>query len=332
MRKDLGILFSIFVVIGILPLFIHGNLELMNIITMCLVWSVVASSWDLIMGFAGIFTFAQVAFFVIGAYASAILTKSFGISPWFGIIIGGGITFLFGLIVGLPCLKLKGAYVALVTFAVHMVLDPILKSDFGRMIGTGGTQGLLSIPSFKIGGYTYTSFEPVPWFYTAMVLSFVSLFLIFKIIHSSWGLAFIAVRDSEPFAKSLGINEFKYKLLVFGISAGLTGMIGAFYAHFIGVLSARLLGLDLFLILMVMLVLGGLGRFPGALIGTFITVFLSEFLRPLETWRPIIFGAIVVLLVLFIPQGITGILFPDNKPGPLEKIKRYFKKSSASAK
>ena len=165
----------------------------------------------------------------------------------------------------------------------------------------------------------------------ALCLSLISLVVIYKIIHSTWGLAFVAVRDSELFANSLGIDDFKYKLMVFGISAFLTGAIGAFYAHYVGMLSTRILGLDLFLILMVMLVVGGMGRFPGALIGSFIAIFLSEWLRPLETYRMVIFGAIVIVLVLFLPQGVTGVLFPVTGKSPLRRLGRFFRPRESSS-
>jgi branched-chain amino acid transport system permease protein len=323
MRKDLTILIGIYLIFSVLPILFHGNLYIMNILIMCLIWGVVAASWDLIMGFAGIFTFGQVAFFIIGAYSSAILTSALGISPWLGLLAGGLVTAIIGVLVGLPCLKLKGAYIALVTFAVHMILEPFLKSDLGKAIGTGGPQGILSIVPLKLFGYTYSSMEPAPWFYTTFFISFIALFIIYKIIHSKWGLAFVAVRDSEVFAKSIGINDFKYKLLVFGISSFLTGMIGALYGHYVGMLSTRILGLDRFLILMVMLVLGGLGRFPGAVIGALITVFLSELLRPLETYRLLIFGAMVVFLVVKMPQGITGFFFPVGRVGPVQRMGRF---------
>ncbi|MDA3789473.1 MAG: branched-chain amino acid ABC transporter permease [Desulfobacula sp.] len=296
---------------------------MMNILILCFIWGVVAVAWDLIMGVAGIFTFGQVAFYVIGAYASAILTRTFGISPWLGILAGGLITGGIGILVALPCIRLKGSYVALVTFAVHMILEPFLKSNIGRAIGTGGPQGILTIPPLKLFGYTYDTMELVPWFYTVFVISLISLLIVYKIIHSNWGLAFVNIRDSELFARSIGINDFKYKLFVFGISAFLTGMIGAVYAHYVGVLSPRILGLDLFLILMVMLVLGGIGNFPGALIGAFITVFISEWLRPLETYRNVVFGAMVVLLVIFMPQGITGLLYSIKKTEFVQRIKQY---------
>jgi len=324
LRSDLKLLLGIYLVIALLPLIVGSNLHLMNLLIICLIWTVVAASWDLIMGFAGIFTFGQVTFFVMGSYASSILCRATGISPWFGIIFGGALAGVIGVLVGLPCLRLKGAYVALLTFAVHMILEPFLKSDIGRAIGTGGAQGILSIPGFSIAGYKFSPMYLVPPYYTALVISLVSLIIIYQIIHSSWGLAFMAVRDSEPFAKNLGINDFKYKLIVFGISSALTGLIGGFYAHYVRMLSTRILGLDLFLILMVMLVVGGMGRFPGALIGSFLTIFVSEWLRPLETYRMLIFGALVIVLVLYLPQGTMGLLFSTKAKGLTKRLGHFF--------
>lgn len=312
MRKELIVLLTISFLLGIAPLFFHGNLYIMNILTICMIWAIVAASWDLIMGFAGIFSFGQVAFFVTGAYGSVISTITFGISPGLGILAGGIIASGIGVLVCVPCLRLKGAYIALATFAIHMILEPLIKSKLGVAIGTGGAQGLLGIPALEIGGYVFSSMEPVPSFYAALVIFLVSLLIMYKIIFSVWGLAFVALRDSEGFAKSLGVNDFKYKLLVFGVSAFLTGCAGAFYAHYVQVLSTRILSFDLFLTLMVMLVLGGIGRFPGAVIGALIATFFSEILRPLETYRGLVFGGTVVLLVIFMPQGIMGILFQER--------------------
>lgn len=328
MHKHLKILIGFYLILSLFPLFFHGNPQIMNILILCFIWGVVASSWDLIMGFAGIFTFGQVALYVIGAYGSAILTITFGISPWIGILAGGLIAAGIGVLMALPCLRLKGSYIALVTFAVHMILEPFLKSNPGRALGTGGSQGLLSIPPLNFFGYTYNTMELVPWFYTVLLISFISLFIIYKVIHSYWGVALVGMRDSEIFAKSIGINDFKYKLMVFGVTSFLTGMIGGVYAHYVGMLSIRLLGLDLFLILMVMIVLGGIGRFPGALIGAFITVFISEELRPLETYRNVIFGAMVVLLVIFMRQGIIGLLFPSDGTGPLDRLWKWLRGKS----
>lgn len=131
----------------------------------------------------------------------------------------------------------------------------------------------------------------------------------------------VALRDDAHFAKTLGVDQ--YKLTVFGISAFITGIMGAFYAHYVGILPTRILGLDTFLLVMVMLVVGGMVRFPGAVIGAFIVTFAAELLRPLETYRYVIFGGAVVLSVLFMPQGIMGILEPVNR-----FISRTFKRRS----
>jgi len=307
--KMRGHLLTIFIMLGImslLPVFLHGNLTIMHILIISLIYAVVVAAWDLIMGYAGVFSFATVAFFVIGGYSSGILTLRFGISPWLAIFAAGCITSGVGIIIGLACLRLKPAYVALITFALHMMLEPLIKSNAGRMIGTGGTRGLLGIPPLAVGGYTFSYFERVPWFYAALGIWFVSIFIIYKIIHSSWGLAFVAVRDSEPLAISFGINDFRYKLTVFGISACLTGIIGAFYAHYVGLLSPRLLGLDFFLLLMVMLVMGGMGRFPGAVIGAFVATFANTYLLVVGAYRLVILGAIVVAVTILMPDGLMG--------------------------
>ena len=135
------ILGGFYCVMGIMPLFFGNTPYIMNILIMILIWAVVASCWDVIMGFAGIFSFGQVAFYVIGAYASAILSVSLDIPPVFAIMMAGVITGVLGVLVGLPCLKLAGPYIALVTFAVHMTLIPFLKGHLGRAIGSGGSQG-----------------------------------------------------------------------------------------------------------------------------------------------------------------------------------------------
>lgn len=309
MSKDLFVLVVIFGVLSIVPVFLHSNLAVMHLLIMCLIYGVAAGAWDLMMGFAGVFSFAQMAFYVIGAYASAIITNRFGISPWIGILAGGGMAAGAGVLIGLPCLRIKGSYIALLTFALHMLLEPLLKSDLGTAIGTGGTGGIIGIPKLAIGGYTFSQLEVVPPFYTALVISFAAFIVMYGIIHSRWGLAFGAIRDSEPLARSLGVDYCRYKLIVFGVSAFLTGMTGAFYAHYIGVLSSRLLGLDMFLMLLVMQVIGGQGLFPGALIGSFIITFTSEYLRVVDTYRLVIFGAIVVALVAVMPKGIMGIFY-----------------------
>lgn len=326
MRIDLFVLIVIYGALSFLPLFLHNNLVVMHLLIMCLIYGVAAGAWDLLMGFAGVFSFAQITFYVIGAYASAIITSQTGISPWLGIIAGGCISAGVGVLIGLPCLRIKGSYIALITFALHMLLEPLLKSNLGIAVGTGGTGGIISIPKLAIGGYVFSQLELVPPFYTAMVISFTAFFVMYRIIHSKWGLAFSSIRDSEPLARSLGVDDFRYKLIVFAVSAFLTGIIGAFYAHYVGALSSRLLELDLFLMLLVMQLIGGRGLFPGALIGSFIIIFPGDYLRVAGVYRLVIFGAMVVALCALMPKGIMGIIYDKIGEEKLSTINKLIQR------
>jgi branched-chain amino acid transport system permease protein len=311
-------------VLLLLPTYFHSDSYIMHILILCLIYGVVAVAWDFMMGYAGIFTFGQFAFFAIGAYASGMLTLNLGIPPPLGILLAGLIAAGVGMVIGLPCLRLKGAYIALVTFALHLILVPLINSDLGRAIGTGGTVGLLNIPTLAAG---FSVAAKVPWYYTLLGVAFLSFFIVYKVSHSSIGLAFVSLRDSESLAKSLGVDAYKHKLMVFGISSFLTGMIGAFYAHYTGIVSTRILGLDIFLMVMVMLVVGGMGKFPGAAIGAFIVTFLNEGLRPLGEFRLFIFGAIVVLVIVLVPEGLMGALFPTGRVGPGDLVGRSIREA-----
>ncbi|MBU2510721.1 branched-chain amino acid ABC transporter permease [bacterium] len=296
-------------IMALLPILVGDIPFIMNILVMCLIWAVVASCWDVMMGFAGIFSFGQVAFFVIGAYCSAILSVSHGITPTVAIVLGGVFTAGMGVLVGLPCLRLAGPYIALVTFGVHMALQPLLRGEIGIAIGSGGALGLLTIPPISLFGYDFTTNNIVPTFYLILLISLACILAIMFMIKSYWGNAFLALKDSEEFAMSLGISAFKYKLMVFAITSFLTGIIGGVYGHFYGVLSVRMLDLDLFSILMVMILAGGLGHFPGAVLGSFLVVAGSELMAPLGAYRAVTMGALVVILVLALPDGVMGILF-----------------------
>jgi branched-chain amino acid transport system permease protein len=303
-RKELITFIGFFVILAVLPLFIYKNGYLVGTLITCMIWGTMASVWNFTMGYAGIFTFGQFAFFAIGAYVSGMLAKHLGVSPWISMFAGGCGACLVGLLIGIPCMRLKGSYIALITWALHLVLGPVIK--VADPLGTGGSTGLMTIPTLEIGGFVFSRISLVPWYYAGLVLSFLVLLAVYRIIFSPVGLGFIGLRDSEDFAKTLGINEYKYKLLVFGISAFLTGIVGAFYVHYAGIISPRILGLDIFLLVMLMLIIGGIGVFPGAFIGSFIVLMLNDLLRPLDAYRFLIFGAVVIVAIKAMPEGLLG--------------------------
>ena len=313
LRKQLVLFIVMCVVFALLPLVKGEDPIFMQLLILCLIYAIIATAWDLVMGVAGLFTFGQIAFMAVGAYASAIISMRLGVSPWLSLIVAGFITAIVGIVVGLLCLRLEGDYVALLTFAIQLLMAPFIISAWGKWIGTGGNEGLFGIPVYSWFGKRFTALDYGPWFYVALLLFVVCMLITYKVIYSNWGRAFVALRDSRDFAKGLGINEFKYKLLVFALSALLTGVAGAFYAHYTGVLSVRLInGLDLFLILLVMQVVGGMGRFPGAAIGAVVITFINQWLSFADSYRSMVFGAAIVLLVIFFPQGVLGAVWPEG--------------------
>lgn len=290
-------------VIAILPLIFGDNPYIMHILTLALIWSVVASAWDLIVGYAYAFSFGQMAIFAVGGYTSSMMALYWDVSPFLSIAAGAGSATLIGLAIGLPCLRLRGMYVAVVTLALHLVLPTLLRE--GRIFGTGGSRGLGGIPPLEILGQPLGMFG---WYYVSLGIFCALLFLIYKIINSSIGLAFVSLRDAHAAASSLGVNEYRYKLMVFGISAFITGLMGGFYSHYIGIISPAILGTDIFLMVITMMLFGGLGRFPGAVIGAFTITVANELLRPAGSFRLLILGAIIVVTLIYMPRGLIGLL------------------------
>jgi len=299
-----GSLIAALVFLLLVPVISLNSDYLMHFFVLCFIWGVAAEAWNLIMGYAGIFSFGQIAFFTIGAFTAGLLTLQLGVSPWLGMPIAGVLAALVGFLIGLPSLRLRGEYIALVTYALHMLLSPLIYR--GNLIGieTGGF--IWNIPALSLFGYTFPRDAVLPWYYVGLGLFVLFLLIIHRIIRSPIGRAFVALRDAEPFAQSLGVNEYKYKLIVFSISAFITGTIGAFYAYYVATISTRMLGLDYFVKTLIMVVLGGLGGFPGAAIGAFVITFAFELMRPLMSYRLILLGVLVILIMIYMPNGLIG--------------------------
>ena len=303
-------------ILALAPLFTDRYVT--YVLCLCLVWSVIACNWNLVMGFGGIFSLAPLAFWVGGAYMSAMLSMYLGISPWVAMPTAGLGMAAMGFLLGLPCLRIKGHYTALFTLIFLECLAPII--IWGQKWGTGGTSGLAGIPRLQIGELT---FGPISYYYTAFGLFLVTVFILYSIINSSLGKAFTALRDAPIRAESLGVDEYKYGLLIFAISGFFLGMIGGFYAHWMGSVSPHLLGLSLFLIALLMVEGGGLGRLSGGVVGAFTVTILNELFRPLEEWRLVAFGLLMIIIIVLVPEGMVriGDIFKQSITRNLGKTK-----------
>lgn len=295
--------FVFFGVLAVVPL-LTSNSYILHIFTLAMIYLVAVAAWDLIMGYGGVFSFGQVAFFVFGAYGAGIMTTQLHLSPWLAIVLGGCVAAAAGFAIGLPTLRVVGEYVALITYALHLLMPTLIVQ--GEFLGTGGTWGLWGLPTLGIGGYSFNLLDKTPWFYVALVIAALCIFgIYFFILRSSFGLALTALRDSEQFAGSLGINRNKTTLWLFSASAFITGVAGGYYVFYTAAVSQRLLGLDFFLILMVMLTVGGMARYPGVIIGTFAFAIASEYLRVAAEWRMVIVGTIIIVAILTMPGGLV---------------------------
>ncbi|WP_447588482.1 branched-chain amino acid ABC transporter permease [Aquipseudomonas campi] len=295
---------------GIAALAVAGLLidssYLLHILILAMLWCLVVASWDLLMGFAGILNFGQLVFFAVGGYASQMLAMQAGLTPLVALASSVIICALFGLLIGLPCLRLRGEYVALFTFAVHLAFPTLLQQ--GRPFGTGGSGGLMGGTPLEIAGYSFVTADKTAWYFLALgIMAFCVWLIYFVLLKGRWGRAFIVLRDAEVPAKSLGVNEFGYKLLVFMLSAAITGLAGALYTNYVGVITPNILGNEFFLIVMVMLCVGGLGRFPGVLIGAFVITLGNEYLRDYGQYRLILLGLAVIVTLLVLPNGLVDL-------------------------
>jgi branched-chain amino acid transport system permease protein len=290
-------------VLAILGMFI-GESYMYHVLILCFIWIIVVVGWDLVLGYCGILNFAQLVFFASAAYVTGMLSINFGIHPILAFFLSVMFTGLIGFLVGLPCLRLQGEYVALFTFAVHLALPAVISQ--GRSIGTGGATGLMGIPPLEAFGFSITAMDKIPWYYlTLAIAGIIVYFVYFILLPGKLGKAFITLRDSEDFAKSLGVNDYKYKLMAFVFSAMITGVAGALYAHYVSVVTPKILGNEFFLMVMLMLSVGGIGRFPGVVLGAFIITIGNEVLRDAGQYRLLILGICVVLTILYLPNGIV---------------------------
>jgi len=264
------------------------------------IWAIVAANWNLLMGYAGINSLGNIGFLAIGGYVSGILAKTFDITPWITIPIGGLVTaILVTVFLGLPALRLSGIYIALLSLIFADTLPSILTQT--RDI-TGGAMGLHEIPPF------FPGMDKTGAYYVCLGFFLLILYIVYRIINSSTGLAFVALRDSENFAYCLGVNKFRERLKVFALASFLTGIAGGVYVHALGDISPTTLGIEPFLLAIAMIELGGVGTFAGPILGTAVIVFGNEFLRLAGTLRLTLLGALICITILFYPGGVMQLV------------------------
>ena len=265
------------------------------------IYVVLALGLNIIVGLAGLLALGYIAFYAVGAYTFALLSTQYHISFWSALPIGGILAAIFGLLLGAPTLRLRGDYLAIVTLGFGEITRIVLNNWDGL---TGGPNGIMAIGKPELFGYTFHSLEAFYYLILAMVA--VTAFAIKRLNDSRVGRAWVAIREDEVAAEAMGIDTVKMKLLAFSLSSAVAGIAGVFYAAKMSFVSPESFTFLESIIILCMVVLGGIGSIPGVILGAVVLIILPESLREFQDYRMLIFGASMVLIMIFRPQGLLG--------------------------
>jgi len=251
----------------------------------------VAVSLNLVTGFLGELSLGHAGFMSIGAYSSALISIALSntLPPALAFLIallcGGILAAFFGFIIGVPVLRLRGDYLAIVTLA----FGEIIKSIINYLKFTGGSKGLSKIPLYS----DYRNFTVV------FIITVITIVLISNLINSRDGRAIKSIRDNDIAAESIGINISKYKVSAFVIAAGFAGIAGALYAHNVGIIKPNIFDYNKSIEILVFVVLGGMGNIPGSIISAIILTLLPEFLRGADNLRMLLYAIVLIVMMIF---------------------------------
>jgi branched-chain amino acid transport system permease protein len=282
----------------------------MHVMIMLLLYGMMGVAWNIMGGYAGMFSFGQVAFFGIGAYTSSFLLTSFHVSPWIGLIAGGILAALTAAAIGIPCSNLRGHYFAIASIAFGEIIRIVFNN--WKLIGAAEGLTLPMLPE-SFANFMFHS-SKAPYYYIVLGFVLLSLLVCSYVATSKMGYYFRAIKESHEVAKVLGINFVHYRLIAIMISAFLTAMAGTFYAQYILYLdpeSVLILPISVQVVLVAML--GGAGSVIGPVIGAAILIPVSEFTRVLLGHKGtgidmMIYGTLIMLVSVYQPKGVWGLL------------------------
>jgi branched-chain amino acid transport system permease protein len=283
----------------------YANLYVLTILTLICIFGGVALCWNLVIGVAGVWSFAQLAIFGVGGYANTMLIVKLGVWPTLAILGGPVAALVFGVAIAIPCSRLRGVYVVLFTLALSEIMRLLITTDQSGF--TGGTYGLRSGDVFGLGVYGELTTARV-FFVAAASLTTATALVIWLVLKSPSGLAFRALADTEAYATARGVDRRLYQIVVFGISAFLTGLLGGFYSDYVGDVSPSFISFDQQGLLLAMIVIGGWGSAVGPLAGAFVVMGLSEWLRQFESYQLLVLGCIMLFMIVALPGGLTALV------------------------
>ena len=295
-----SLLLVFFLVLLVFPL-LGFNDYVVSLGTSFLVNLILIASLNVLIGYCGQISLGHAGFYGLGAYSAGILSAKLGLNPWLGLPAACLTSTLSALAIGIPALRLKGHYLAMATLGFNAILAVL----FDQVVSwTGGPNGLLGIKQLAVGNFALSSqarIFPLVWLCAGLVM-----LALLNLIQSRVGRAIRAVATSEVAAESLGIDAFRYKLIVFVLTAAMAGLAGSLYVESNLYASPESFGFSSSILLVAMVALGGWGRYGGAILGALIYTGAPELLRTLQDAQLLIFGAGMIAVLLFFPGGLAG--------------------------
>jgi len=274
-----------------------------HVLTLALIYVVLAMSLQLLLGYAGQLSLGHAAFFGVGAYTSAACSAQLKMPVPVAIVCGVALAGALGAVVA-PISRLRGNYLAVGTLGLVEIVHTVF---LNWTPVTHGTEGYLNIPAFSFFGYLplETDFH---YYYVVFALTVV-VYLSFRqlVENSRFGQSLAAIRQNELAAAAVGVNARFYKMQVFILSSAAAGLAGGLFAHFIRYLSPNQFTLDVSIAVLMMIVVGGIGSLNGAVVGALLLSFAPEYLRQFQEFRLVIYGVLILVLMIFVPSGLAGL-------------------------
>ncbi len=296
------------VLVGLLALVppLLGDQYILTVGISAALFAVIATAFNLVYGFTGLLCFAQVAFLGIGAYAAAILVTAFGWSFWLAAPVGALFSTAFGLIIAYSSLRLSRHSFGIATLVAALLCLIVARDWVSVTRGPMGMPGLPA-PHLSLGGTSIVFDRPDTFYWLALGYSIVATAIMWRLVRSRIGRAFMAIRQNEALAQSQGISPLSYKLLSTGISAYLTGIAGALLVFQLTIVDPSILDFYYTETMLIMVVIGGAGSFWGVLFAAIAFSILPDLLRFSQDLRMVLYGALLIAAMLSFPKGVAGV-------------------------
>lgn len=281
--------------------FIFNNPYSMRIATISLTFVMITLSLNIVTGYMGQTSFGTAAFWGLGAYTGAILTTRYGVGIEITFVLAAVVAGLFGFLVGIPVLKLKGYYLSIVTLGFCEIIRLV---ELNWVSLTGGPLGIMNIPKLKFFGFKFANNMSI--YFLMLVMVIVTTIFVYRLVNSTFGLVLTSVKDDEIATQAMGINIVEYKIKAFVIHAMICGVAGAFYSQYISYIDSTMFTTNQSIEMLVMAIVGGMGSIVGSFVGAIVLSVLPEMMRSLMEYRMLIYGLIMVIMMIVKPEGLFG--------------------------